>query len=110
MKIAKKMNLSLFVKWMQENLKCELRQSGRRIDAVINADVLEKGTFAALFAQMEGSQLIISELVDTFYSLEASWAALDSDQADAYDPVPFHQWVKDQYWTAKEVKVERIEF
>ena len=109
MQIPKKMTLPLFVTWLQESLQCELSQSGRRLKVIINTDNIEKGTFAALYAYMQGDQVMVCELADTFYSIEEAQAALDNP-TDTYDPVPFHQWVQDQYWTAKEVKVERVLF
>jgi len=103
------MTLPLFVTWLRENLQCELSQSGQRLEVIINADNIEKGTFAALYAYMQGDQVIIRELADTFYSREEARVALDNP-ADTYDPVPFHQWVKDQYWTATNVTVQNIVF
>lgn len=110
MKKAKKMTLSQFIQWLQANVNCELCQGGQRVNAVVNADVIETGTFAALFAIMEGSDLLISELTDRFPTREAAWAALESAQEKTADLVPFPQWVQDQYWTAKDVKVETIRF
>jgi len=107
--IPRKMTLPLFVTWLRENLQCELSQSGQRLEVIINADNIEKGTFAALYAYMQGDQVIIRELADTFYSREEARVALDNP-ADTYDPVPFHQWVKDQYWTATNVTVQNIVF
>ena len=109
MQIPKKMTLPLFVSWLRENLQCELSQSGQRLEAIINADNIEKGTFAALYARMQADQVMICELADTFYSMEEARAALDNP-TETYDPVPFQQWVKDQYWTANDVKVERVLF
>lgn len=109
MQIPKKMTLPLFVSWLKENLQCELSKSGQRLEVIINTDNIEKGTFAALYAQMQSDQVMVWELADTFYSMEEARAALDNPTA-TYDPVPFHQWVKDQYWTAKGVKVERVLF
>lgn len=109
MQIPKKMTLPLFITWLQENLQCELGQSGQRLEVIINADNIEKGTFAALYAYMQGDQVMVRELAETFYSMEEARAALDNP-TDTYDPVSFHQWVKDQYWTAKGVKVEKIVF
>lgn len=106
MKKDKKMNLAQLADWLSENLNCQIRQVGRRLEAVINADVIEAGTFAALFAQVDGSELMVGELLNTFHSPEEAWAALDSGQASTYDLVPFAQWVQDQYWTAKNVTVE----
>lgn len=83
---------------------------GRRLEAVINADVIEADTYAALFAQMDGSELMIGELLNTFHSLEEAWVALNSGQACDYDWVHFSQWVQDQYWTAKSITVEAIIF
>jgi len=103
------MTLPLFVTWLQENLQCELSQSGQRLEVIINADNIEKGTFVALYAYMQSDQVMVRELTETFYSREDARAALDNP-TDIYDPVPFHQWVQDQYWTAKEVKVERVLF
>jgi hypothetical protein len=107
--IPKKMTLQMFVAWLQESLQCELRQSGRRLKVIINADNIEKRTFAALYAYMQVDQVMVCELADTFYSMEEARTALDNP-TDTYDPVPFHQWVQDQYWTAKRVKVEKIVF
>lgn len=104
------MNLAQFADWLRENLKCEIRQVGRRLEVVINANMIEAGTYAVLFAQMDGSELMVGELLNTFHSPEEAWAAIDSGQASAYDLVPFSQWVQDQYWTAKNVKVEAIIF
>ncbi len=109
MQIPKKMTLPLFVTWLRESLQCELNQSGQRLEVIINADNIEKGTFAALYTYMQGDQVMVRELAETFYSQEEARVALD-DPTDTYDPVPFHQWVKDQYWTAKGVKVEKIVF
>lgn len=106
----KKLDLAQFADWLRENLKCEIRQVGRRLEAVINAEVIEAGTYAALVAQMDGSELMVGELLNTFHSPEEAWAALDSGQASVYDSVPFPQWVQDQYWTAKNVTVEKIIF
>ena len=109
MQIPKKMTLPLFVTWLRENLQCELSKSGQRLEVIINTDNIEKGTFAALYAEIQGDHVMVWELVDTFYCMEEARVALDNP-TDAYDPVPFHQWVKDQYWTASEVKVEKIVF
>ena len=107
MQIPKKMTLPLFVTWLRENLQCELNKSGHRLEAIITADNIEKGTLAALYAQMEDGQVMVCELAGTFYSREEARAALD-DPTETYEPVPFHQWVKDQYWTASGAKVEKI--
>ena len=109
-KKAKKMTLPLFYKWLQDNVKCELRQTKSRVDAVIDASVIEAGTFAALFAIMEGSELLISELTDRFSAREAAWAALEAAQEETADLEPFAQWRQDQFWSAKNVKVEMISF
>lgn len=109
MQIPKKMTLPLFVTWLREYLQCELSKSGQRLEVIINADNIEPGTFAALYAEMQGDQVMVWELANTFYSIEEARVALDNS-TDTYDPVPFHQWVKDQYWTASEVKVEKIVF
>ena len=109
-KKAKKMTLPLFYKWLQDNVKCELRQTKSRVDAVIDASVIEAGTFAALFAIMEGGELLISELTDRFSSREDAWAALEAVQEETADLEPFAQWLQDQFWSAKNVKVEMIQF
>jgi hypothetical protein len=107
--IPKKMTLPLFITWLRENLQCELSKLGQRLEVIINANNIEPGTFAALYAEMQGDKVMVSELAETFYSMEEARAALDNP-TDTYDPVSFHQWVKDQYWTAKGVKVEKIVF
>ena len=107
--IPKKMTLPLFITWLRENLQCELSKLGQRLEVIINADNIEPGTFAALYAEIQDDQVMVCELANTFYSMEEARTALD-DPTDTYDPVPFHQWVKDQYWTASGVKVEKIVF
>lgn len=109
-KKTKKMTLPLFHKWLEDNVKCELRLTKSRVDAVIDASVIEAGTFAALFAITEGSELLISELTDRFSSREDAWAALEAVQEETADLEPFTQWLKDQFWSAKNVKVETISF
>lgn len=110
MKNAKKMSLPLFCKWMQDNVKCELRQTSRRLEAVINADVIEPGTFAALIAIIEEGELLISELTERFASPGEAFIALESVQEETIDLVPFTQWMQDQYWSTKDLKVEMIRF
>jgi hypothetical protein len=110
MKNAKKMTLPLFHKWLKDNVNCELRLTKSRVDAVICADVIEPGTFAALFAIMEGSELLISELTERFPTREDAWAALEAVQEETADLEPFAQWLQDQFWSAKNVKVETINF
>ncbi len=109
MQIPRKMTLPLFVTWLRENLQCELRQSGQRLEVIINADNIEKGTFTALYAYMQDDQVMVRELAETFYSQQEARAALDNP-GETYDPVAFHQWVQDQYWTASGVKVEKMVF
>ena len=106
MQIPKKMTLPLFITWLRENLQCELSKLGQRLEVIINANNIEPGTFAALYAEMQGDKVMVSELAETFTAWRRPGAALDNP-TDTYDPVSFHQWVKDQYWTAKGLRWRR---
>lgn len=59
---------------------------------------------------MEGRKLLISELTDRFPTQELAWAALEAVQEETADLEPFAQWLQDQFWSAKNVKVEIIRF
>lgn len=108
MKVPKNMDLQKFANWLQENLPGERRLVMNRIETVFPADKIEPGSFAALFAYMNGDELMICELASTFESSEEAWASLSLDEIYTFRPVPFYQWVEDQYWTAKEVSIEQF--
>lgn len=106
MEATEKMDLKKFASWLQENLPGERRLVMNRIETVFPADKIEPGSFAALFAYMNGNELMVCELASTFLSIEEAWTALSSEEVYTFRPVPFYQWVKDQYWSAKKAQVE----
>jgi hypothetical protein len=108
-KIPKKITLQKFAAWIKEYTRCEIRASGGRLNIVVFADNIEAGKSIPLYAEVENDTVQITELADDFYSPEEAWKALE-DVADCYPPVPFHEWVQDQYLTAENVSIEKISF
>lgn len=106
MELPEKMDLHKFSQWLQENLPGEKRLVMNRVETVFPADLLQPGSFAALFAYMNDNELMICELASTFLSVEDAWAALSSEEVYTFRAVPFYQWIEYQYWTAKKVQVE----
>jgi len=109
MRVPKNMDLQKFSTWLQENLPGERRLAMNRLETVFPADKIEPGSFVALYGYMNGDELIVCELASTFLSPEEAWASLSSEEIYIFRPVPFYQWAEDQYWTAKEVAVEKID-
>lgn len=99
-----KMDLQKFANWLKENLPGERRLVNNRIETVFPADIIQPGSFAALFAYMNGSELMVCELASTFLSVEEAWAALSSEELYTFRAVPFYQWAQDQYWSARKIK------
>lgn len=106
MEIPEEMDLHKFAEWLQENLPGERRLVMNRVETVFSADILQPGSFAALFAYMNANQLMICELASTFLSVEEAWAALSSEELYTFRAVPFCQWAPNQYWTVKKAPGE----
>lgn len=106
MEVPEKMDLQKFDKWLQENLPGERRLVMNRIETVFPADILQPGSFAALFAYMNGSELMVCELASTFLTVEEAWAELSSEEVYTFRSIPFYKWVEGQYWTLKKVQAE----
>lgn len=69
---------------------------------------IEPGCYAALYAMPTDEGLEVFELCN-YYRREAdAWEAL-SNQAEAYLPVIFEEWVTQQYITDKHATVEWLE-
>ncbi|HZJ83997.1 MAG TPA: hypothetical protein VFD02_00455 [Syntrophomonadaceae bacterium] len=106
-KVPKDINIAKFIDWIKTNTKCQVRINQKRLEIVVEADNIEKGLLVPLIAYMDGNTLAIIELTQEYYEKDQAWQALETS-APAYAPVPFYDWVKDQYLTSKNVKVERI--
>jgi hypothetical protein len=106
-KIPKNITLPKFIDWIKTNTNCEVRINQKRLEIVVFADNIEKNKCVPLIAYMDGNHLMIAELTDDYYNPQDAWQALE-ENATTYSPVLFYDWVKDQYLTAKNVKVERI--
>lgn len=106
-KIPKNINIPKFIDWIKTNTNCEVRINQKRLEIVVKADNIEKGLCVPLIAYMDGNQLMITELTDDYYSSQDAWQAIE-DNASSYSPAPFYEWVKDQYLTAKNVRVEQV--
>lgn len=106
MEVPEEMNLHKFTKWLQENLPGERRLVMNRVETVFPADILQPGSFAALFAYMNDNELMVCELAPTFLCVEDAWAALSSEELYTFRAVPFYQWAAYQYWTSKKVQAD----
>jgi hypothetical protein len=105
MKVPKKMSLKKFVDWMKEHTSCEVQISAGRANIIVFADNIEPGRIIPLYAEIKGSRLMVYELNADYISADEAWEALDSGNADISHPLPFHEWVKEQYLTAGKVEV-----
>ncbi|MEN6348645.1 MAG: hypothetical protein ABFD08_04495 [Syntrophomonas sp.] len=106
MELPEKMDLQNFTAWLQEKLPGEKRLVMNRVETVFSADNIEPGSFAALFAYMDGGELMICELASTFLSIKEAWAALSSEEVYTFRPAPFYQWAEGQYWTLKRKQLD----
>lgn len=110
MKVPKKMSLKKFADWMKEHTSCEVQITGDRASIIVFADNIEPGRIVPLYAEMKGSRLMVYELNADYISADEAREALDSGEADISHPLPFHDWVKEQYLTATKVEVTNFSF
>lgn len=110
MKVPKKINLKKFVDWMKEHSSCEVQVKNGRASIIVFADNIEAGRIVPLYAEMKGSRLMVYELNANYKSADKAWEALDSGQADIFHPLPFLDWVKEQYLTVAKVEVTNFNF
>ncbi len=108
LQVPKKITLKKFVDWIKENTRCEVKTGGNRVDVIVFADNVEPGKIVPLYAETKGSRVMVCELSNDYTSPEDAWHALKSGTANAYRAVPFHEWVEDQYLTAKNVKFQKF--
>ncbi len=108
-KIPKNITPAKFAKWLKRNIDCEaIVRRGERVEAVVYADHIEPGKCVPLVAEMDDEILMITEFTNDYYYPQAAQRAIDKRE-DAYPPVPFYDWVQDQYLTDKNVKIIKIE-
>ena len=107
-RIPKNINLAKFVQWLKKNTDCQVKINAQRVEAVVFANHIEPGRCVPLVAEMDDDVLEITEFSVDCYNPRTAQAAIDSGE-DAYSPVPFYEWVQDQYLTDKDVTVEKVE-
>ncbi len=103
-----KMSLQQFGPWLQEKAGAAIKTMTDRTDCVVSIDHIEPGSFVALYAVNSADGLVVVELAAYFNSESAAWEALANGE-ETYPPVPFNDWVEQQYLTDREAKVERLE-
>jgi len=108
MKIPKTITPAKFAKWLKENTFCSISFKGERVEAVVMAENIEPSLCIPLIAEMNDEILEVTEFANDYYSLQSAYQAIDNGE-ETYPPVPFHDWVQDQYLTAKDVKITRVE-
>ncbi len=108
-KVPKRMTMQKFLDWIRENTHCEVQiQNQNRVNVVVFADNIEPGKCVPLYAQKSLDKILICEFSGDCRSPQEAWQALEDPNADRYPPQPFHDWVMDQYLTAKNVRVEKF--
>lgn len=106
-KVPKDINIAKFIDWIKAHTTCEVRINQKRLEIVVEADNVEKDLCVPLTAYMDGNTLAIIELTREYYEKDQALQALEAN-APAYAPIPFYDWIKEQYLIAKNVKAERI--
>lgn len=106
-KVPKNITPAQFIDWMKLHTNCQIRINRRRLEIVVQADNVENGLCVPLIAYMDGETLVIIELAQDYYDTQAAWQALE-ENAPSYSPIPFYDWLNEQYLIAKNVRVERI--
>lgn len=103
-----KMSLQQIGPWLQEKAGAEIRTTHNKTEGVVRIDHVEPGSLVALFAVNAAAGLVVVELAGYFHSAAAAWEALDNN-GESYPPLSFNDWVKQQYLTDHEARVERFE-
>jgi len=106
-KIPKKITPAKFAKWLKEHTLCSVKVKGGRVEAVIDAGHIEPSLCFPLIAEWIDETLEVSEFSQDYYSMEAAFAAINNGE-ETYSPIPFHDWVQNQYLTAKSLKITRV--
>ena len=106
-KVPQKITPAKFAKWLKEYTHCRVKVKGDRVEAVIDASHIEPSLCFPLIAEWVNENLEVREFCQDYYSMEAAFAAIN-DGEETYSPLPFHDWVQNQYLTAKNVKITRV--
>lgn len=104
----KKMDAKRFKEWIEDN-GAVCRASRSRLECVIDISHIEPGHFAAFYAVPSPSGLMIVELAEYIPSEEAAWQALQNDESPTHAGRPCNEWMKEQYLTDKNARVEKLE-
>ena len=100
-----KLTLSGFGSWITQQCQASYKASANRVDCVIDCAHIEPGSYAALYAYLDSSGLMIAELDGYFPSQEEAWEALADDQAPTFPPEPFNEWITTEFLTDTSAKV-----
>lgn len=104
---AKKMDAQRFKFWFEgEGGICRVTRS--RLEFVIDISHIELGHFAALTASPSPSGLMIVELAAYFPCEAVAWSAIQDDESPTHAAKPAVQWMKEQYLTDRNARVERL--
>lgn len=107
-KIPKNITPTKFAKWLRDNTWCDTKVKGQRLEAVVYAENIEHRRCVPLIAEMNEGVLEITEFINDYYYTRDALAAI-KEEHDTYAPVPFYDWVQDQYLTDKNVKITKVE-
>lgn len=105
--IPRKIDPKKFVEWLRKYTLCSIRTVGDRVEAVIDAANIEPDRWVPLIAEMNDEVLEITEFTNDYYSPQTARAAIN-DGEETFSPVPFHDWARDQYLTAKKVTITKV--
>jgi hypothetical protein len=104
----RKITLATFGPWIEEKCGAEYMNRDERVDCVASINHIEPGSFAALYVMESNDNLEVFELTDYYPNRQEAWEALQHN-ADSYPPEIFEDWVKQEYITDKNARVERLE-
>ncbi|MEQ8235192.1 MAG: hypothetical protein ABRQ23_00265 [Syntrophomonadaceae bacterium] len=79
------------------------------MQGVIDITHIEPRHFAALFAVPSPSGVKVIELAEYFPSEAAAWAALQDESSPTHPAVPVVEWMREQYLTDKNARVEKLQ-
>ena len=109
MKKTKKMTLQNFAFWLEETCNAQWRLYDGTLYAVISINHIEPGLYAALYAEDEDGEIMVTELTDYFLTpWEAKIALGIKETQDDQGALPLSEWLNTQYLTDHDAKIRQI--
>jgi len=105
---SKNLNIQQFKAWIEEKgAICRVEKG--RLECLIDIDHIEVGHHAALYAVPTPSGVGVVELAEYFATEIAAWQALQDDESPAHAARPCSEWMREQYLTDKNARVQKLD-